>query len=168
MGLVSAGAAGATLTNDAPVHSAAFAAEAGYRIAVLVQGGIESAQLQLHPADMGPVTVQIVVEGQTAQVQLSALQADTRQALEASLPQLASQLRESGLTLTGGGVFEQAPQQQGASQQATSDNQDRGSRQGQADSGRGTATQPAPAPENTRTVRTAADLQRRGVVDLVA
>ncbi len=96
-----------------PVSSPAFAAAAGYRIAVMVQGGVETAQLQLNPAGMGPVRVQIAVDGQNAQVHLAAELSDTRQALEAALPQLASQLRDAGFTLTGGGVFEQParPQQ---------------------------------------------------------
>ncbi|WP_043820736.1 flagellar hook-length control protein FliK, partial [Rubrivivax gelatinosus] len=51
--------------------------------------------------------MQIQVEGNNAQVVMAAQQADTRQALEQALPSLASALQEAGLTLTGGGVFEQ-------------------------------------------------------------
>jgi flagellar hook-length control protein FliK len=40
-------------------------------------------------------------------VNMSAEHAQTRQALEQALPTLASALRENGLALTGGGVFEQ-------------------------------------------------------------
>ncbi len=149
-----AAATDATAVIEAPVTSTAFAAEAGYRIAVMVREGVTSAQLQLNPAEMGPVTVQIVVDGQSAQVHLAAAQADTRQALEASMPQLASSLREAGLTLTGGGVFEQAQQQPGAQQNAGSGNA-RGGRQG-------------PGDETPRTARGGSGWQPRGMVDLVA
>ena len=67
--------------------------------------------LQLNPAEMGPVSVQITVEGQQAQIAFHAVQADTRQVLEQSLPELAAALRDQGLTLSGGGVFEQSQQQ---------------------------------------------------------
>lgn len=164
LGTAPAATASAELSTriDSPVNSPAFAAEAGYRIAVLVREGVESAQLQLNPAEMGPVTVQIVIEGQTAQVHLAAAHADTRQALEASMPQLASNLRESGLTLTGGGVSEQAPGQQGNAQDGGS-NGDRGSREGNGNrNGNFDAQRAAPA------ARGGSHGPRRGVVDLVA
>jgi flagellar hook-length control protein FliK len=58
---------------------------------------------------MGPVAVQIVVDGSQAQVSFHAAQAETRQALEQSLADLAAALQSQGLTLAGGGVFQQAP-----------------------------------------------------------
>jgi flagellar hook-length control protein FliK len=79
------------------------------QLSVMVRDGLHEARLQLNPAEMGPITVQIQLEGQSAQVTLVAEQAPTRQALEQAMPTLASALREGGLTLTGGGVFEQAP-----------------------------------------------------------
>ena len=157
---------------DSPVSSATFAAEAGYRIAVLVRKGIESAQLQLNPAEMGPMTVQIVVEGLTAQVHLAAAHADTRQALEAAMPQLASNLRESGLTLTGGGVSDQPPRQQGSLQDGGTGNE-RGGRNGAGSdsgngSGNGAGNSSPDAQRAAHTGRGGSAGPRRGVVDLVA
>lgn len=127
-----------------------FGPQLGAQITTFVRDGLENARLQLHPADMGPVLVQIQLDGQTAQVHLSAEHPLTRQALEDALPQLASQLREAGLTLSGGGVSEQA--QQG--RQAPSDQP----------SGRTASAEPArPAPLEARQ-----PVARRGVVDLVA
>lgn len=131
--------------------SAAFAPELGAQISTFVRQGVERAQLQLHPAEMGPVTVQILVEGAAAQVRLWAEQPATRTALEQAMPTLAGQLRESGLTLTGGGVFEQAPQTpEQAWHEALQD-------KGQAPH----AAAPAGA-------ALAAPVRRRGVVDLIA
>jgi flagellar hook-length control protein FliK len=61
--------------------------------------------------------VRIALDGSGARVDFQADLAQTRQAIESSLPALASALREAGLTLTGGGVFQQPqgqPSQQGA------------------------------------------------------
>lgn len=92
----------------APLHSPGFAPELSARVSLLAGQGVERAELQLNPADMGPVSVRIAVEGQQAQVSFHAAQPDTRQALEQSLPDLAAALRAGGLTLTGGGVFQQS------------------------------------------------------------
>jgi flagellar hook-length control protein FliK len=92
----------------APLHSADFAPELGARVSLLAVDGVQQAELQLNPADMGPVSVQIVVDGSQAQVSFHAAQAETRQALEQSLPELAAALQGQGLTLSGGGVFQQA------------------------------------------------------------
>lgn len=109
------GPAGARYELHAPVHSPGFAPEMAARLSVAAADGIQQAQLHLNPAEMGPVRVQIVLDGQQAQVSFVAEQADTRAALEKSLPELAGALREQGLTLSGGGVFSQ--QQQTASGQ---------------------------------------------------
>lgn len=92
----------------APLHSSAFAPELAASVSLLAVDGVQQAELQLNPADMGPVAVQIVVDGSQAQVSFHAVQAETRQALEQSLPDLAAALQGQGLTLSGGGVFQQA------------------------------------------------------------
>ena len=97
----------------ATVGSDEFAPALGARISVLVRDGIEHARLNLNPAELGPIEVRIELDGQRAQVDFSAAHATTRQALQDAVPALASALRESGLTLTGGGVFEQPREQRG-------------------------------------------------------
>ena len=97
----------------APLASKEFAPALGAQMSVLVRDGIEHAQLKLNPADMGPIEVRISVDGSQAQVDFSAAHAQTRQALQDAVPALATALREQGLTLTGGGVFEQPREQRG-------------------------------------------------------
>ena len=53
---------------------------------------------------MGPVSVQITMDGTKAQIDFGADVAATRHAIEAGLPELASALRDAGFTLAGGGV----------------------------------------------------------------
>ena len=91
-----------------PVTAPEFAQELGLRMSVLAQGGVQHAELHLNPADMGPVSVQIVIDGSQAQVEFGADVAATRAAIEAGLPALASALQDAGFTLTGGGVSQHA------------------------------------------------------------
>jgi flagellar hook-length control protein FliK len=130
-----------------------FAAAIGVQISVLVRDGIQAARLQLNPAELGPVTVQLALDGTAAQLHLAAEQAPTRQALEQALPVLAGALREAGFTLSGGGVFEQP-------------RQDRGPGQAPDDARRAGSAPAAPGAGPAATDM--APLRRRGVVDLVA
>jgi flagellar hook-length control protein FliK len=105
---------GATLTIHAPVGSAAFADEVGMRAAGLAQSGITQAQLQLNPADLGPVQVHITMQAGQASVWFGASHADTRAALEQSLPRLRELFAGAGMPLSDSGVFREPPQQQQA------------------------------------------------------
>ena len=91
-----------------PVDSPDFAQALGAQVSVLAGNGVQRAELHLNPAEMGPVSVQIVVDGGQARVEFGADFAATRQAIENGLPELASALRDAGLTLTGGGVSQHA------------------------------------------------------------
>ncbi len=130
-----------------------FASQLGAQLSTFVREGVQHARLELHPTALGPVTVQIQLEGLQAQVHLSAALADTRQALEQALPQLAGSLREAGLTLSGGGVFEQPRQ----APQAPPPSPTRDTRRH------------APLEEDgVKSFAAAPTARRRGVVDLVA
>ena len=139
----------------APFGSNEFAPALGSQLSVMVRDGIDHAQLKLNPAEMGPIEVRISIDGTLAQVDFSAAHAVTRQALQDALPTLAGALRENGLTLTGGGVFEQTREHRG-------DTHPDGSR-GQSGGRGGHAT------EATALTASTARLPRaRGVVDLYA
>ena len=100
-----------TVTEDrlsAPLGTRDFAQELGARVALFAKGGIEHARLNLNPAELGPIALQLALDGTQLRVDMSAALAATRQALEQALPGLAGALAEAGLTLSGGGVFEQA------------------------------------------------------------
>lgn len=104
-----------------PFAAPGFQQALGYQISLLARDGIGQAELHLNPADMGPVSVQITMTGDQARVDFGADLAQTRQALEAGWAELASSLKDAGLTLSGGGVSDharerQAPQGQAASQ----------------------------------------------------
>jgi flagellar hook-length control protein FliK len=104
---------------QAPVGSREFAPALAGQVSIMVRDGIEQAQLKLNPAELGPIEVRIRIDGTQAQVDFSAAHAATRQALQEAVPALAGTLRENGLTLTGGGVFEQPRDPRGESRPDT-------------------------------------------------
>jgi flagellar hook-length control protein FliK len=142
----------------AAVDSPAFAPALATQVRWLVRDGLQQAQLSLNPAEMGPVTVQIVLDGREARIDFRADLALTRNAIESSLPVLAAALDESGLRLAGGGVHDGQMSQH----QHRAMPQD-GARPGVA--GRGTVALDDETP--ARTTRAAAG-PARGLVDLVA
>ena len=92
-----------------PLDDPRFAQALGTQVSVLARDGVHEASLQLNPAEMGPVSVQIVLEGTQARVEFGADTARTREVIERSLPELAAALRDAGLTLTGGSVSQHQP-----------------------------------------------------------
>jgi flagellar hook-length control protein FliK len=91
-----------------PATAPEFPKELGVQISVLAKDGVQQAELHLNPADMGPISVQIALDGTQAQVNFGADSAATRQIIEGGLPELAAALRDAGFTLSGGGVHQQA------------------------------------------------------------
>lgn len=134
------------------------------QVSVLVKDGVQQAELHLNPAEMGPIAVQIAVDGSQAQVDFAAATGATRELIETSLPMLAAALHEAGLTLAGGGVFEHGRHARNAGQgdaQSSSQSQRGGQRggPGQGSSGIEGAT---------ATQSVARRVAVRGAVDLYA
>jgi len=78
-----------------PNWSHALAAQ----VQVLTAGNIQSATLRLSPEHLGPVEVHIEVQSAQVNVSFSATHAETRSALEQSVPVLRAMFAHSGLTL---------------------------------------------------------------------
>jgi len=137
-----------------PLDSPGFGAALGTQVSVLVRDGVQTARLQLNPAELGPIAVQIALDGSAARVDFQADLAGTRAVIEASLPALAGALQEAGFTLAGGGVFQQTPGRQGQGDAPAQPGQPRGN------DGNG---RQADLPASAVPLRT-----QRGLVDLVA
>jgi flagellar hook-length control protein FliK len=103
----------APLLLSAPVDSAGFPQALASQLTTLARDGVHEATLQLNPAEMGPIAVKIVLDGAQAQIDFAAAHARTREAIESGLPSLAAALHGAGLTLAGGGVYEQHPGRDG-------------------------------------------------------
>lgn len=76
----------------------------GERISWLMQQGLGEATIELHPAELGALTIRIETQGQQAQVHILAAEPAARALLSQCLPQLRDLLGASGLTLTKGQV----------------------------------------------------------------
>jgi flagellar hook-length control protein FliK len=93
-----------SVTVVTPATSPEFNEALGVQVGVLARDGVQHAELHVNPADMGPISVQIALDGTRAQVDFGADSLATRQIIESGLPELASALRDAGFTLAGGGV----------------------------------------------------------------
>lgn len=140
-----------------PVTSPDFPETLGVQVSLLARDGLQHAELHLNPAEMGPISVQIALEGTRAQVDFGADSLATRQIIETSLPELASALRDAGFTLAGGGVSQHAASQQGQA------GRDDGRQGGSGNSRRIAAPAEAAAPVRRATVK-----MSQGGVDLYA
>ena len=168
------------------LYSPDFAPAMGAQVTLFARNGVHQARIELNPAEMGPISVQIEMKGSGARVDFQAEQAGTRQVIESSLPALASALRDAGMTLTGGGVFQpdvtQAAPQNSAGFNANNGGMDNGQAGGQSGSqgsnqagnhaggqrgnGRGAGADDGSNFGTTSTVRLAN--AQRGLVDLIA
>jgi len=99
-----------------PPQSPTFGPALGHQIDVWMKGGVQHAEVQLSPQDLGPIRVRIEMDGAQARVQMSADVQSTRDALQQAMPQLSEQLGQVGLSLSGGGVSDQPSFQQSQAQ----------------------------------------------------
>ena len=82
-------AAPAQATLPMPPQAPTFAPALGHQIDVWMKGGVQHAEVQLSPQDLGPIRVKIEMDGAQARVQMSADVQSTRDALQQAMPQLA-------------------------------------------------------------------------------
>ncbi|RZI84440.1 MAG: flagellar hook-length control protein FliK [Rubrivivax sp.] len=115
-GEVQAAAPRASDTLATPMGSPEFPQALAERVGMWVKAtgedGTLSAELHLNPAEMGPISVKISLDGQTAQVDFAAATLETRRAIEETLPMLSAALDDAGFSLGGSGVSDQTAQQQ--------------------------------------------------------
>ena len=146
-------------------QSPTFAPALGQQIDVWMKGGVQHAEVQLSPQDLGPIRVRIEMEGAHTRVQMSADVPSTREALQQAMPQLSEQLGQVGLSLTGGGVSDQPAFQQS---QAQANNAGAG-HGGSGNAGRPALGGAAGGGEDIAMASAARQqAQRRGLLDLYA
>jgi flagellar hook-length control protein FliK len=88
-----------SLLLDVPVKDAAWGDQLGQRIQLMASHKLQSAEIRLTPAELGPLRVQVSVDDGVTNVTFHAQHAVTREAIEQALPRLRELLAESGLTL---------------------------------------------------------------------
>ncbi|WP_434990958.1 flagellar hook-length control protein FliK [Xanthomonas melonis] len=122
----------------------------GARLSWLADQKIGHAHIKLSPSEMGPVEVRLHLEGDKVNASFTATNADTRQALEQSLPRLRDMLGQNGFQL---GQADVSQQQHGQS----------GNRNGGGSEGNGLTLDDSPAVGIPSVV-----LRQRGLLDAYA
>lgn len=92
------------------------------QVTLFTRQGQQSAELRLHPEDLGQIQITLKLDDNQAQLQMASPHGHVRAALEATLPTLRTALAESGIQLgqssisSGGENFAQQQQQSGQQQ----------------------------------------------------
>lgn len=104
---------------SAPLGSHEWQQNISQHVTLFTRQGQQSAELHLHPEDLGQVQISIKLEDNQAQLQMVSAHSHVRQALEAALPMLRTSLAENGIQLGQSYISSEsfAGQQQQASQQ---------------------------------------------------
>ena len=113
---------------SAPISSAVLSAPLGshewqqtlsQHVTMFTRQGQQSAELHLHPEDLGQVQISLKLDDNLAQIQMVSPHSHVRQALEAALPTLRTSLAENGIQLGQSSISSEsfAGQQQSFSQQ---------------------------------------------------
>jgi flagellar hook-length control protein FliK len=87
-----------TVSVHADVDSADFPQGVADKVFLAVDNGWSSAKLSVNPPQLGPIELQIAVQGAHAQIAMSTHSAVTREALESSMPRLRDMLNSQGFT----------------------------------------------------------------------
>jgi flagellar hook-length control protein FliK len=83
-----------------PVGHPGFADRFAGEIGTLALRGIEQAEIVLNPRELGPVRIELSLNGEAARIAFSAAQPETRHAIEQTLPVLKDLLANHGLMLS--------------------------------------------------------------------
>ncbi|XUO87159.1 flagellar hook-length control protein FliK [Halomonas sp. KM072] len=110
-----------------PVSSPAWPSQLGQQLVHITQlGGEQQVKMNLHPAELGPLSISLKMTEHGAQAHFLSAHAQVRQVIEHAIPQLRDILAEQGIMLTDTSVGEQSTQQQAFAQQ----NSDAGTQHG--------------------------------------
>jgi flagellar hook-length control protein FliK len=143
-------------TVTSPMGSEAWQADLGNQLVAMIENGDQTAVINLSPAELGPVQIDVAVHEGEVSVAFAAQVADTRAAIEASLPKLKEMLAGEGLSLTNSNINNMLS---GFSQQRSPS---RGGEERLSQRGR------FAEPEAIVLVQTAPNRVRRSLVDLYA
>lgn len=100
-----------------------FASSMATHLRVIKNQGGGEAKVNLHPAELGRMSVSVITEGSETKVAFTVETAQAKQAIESNLPRLREMLEQAGLSLADSDVAEQKHQSR-----ADTDSEDRSPR----------------------------------------
>lgn len=113
---------------SAPLGSHEWQQSLSQHVTLFTRQGQQSAELRLHPQDLGQVHISLKLDDNLAQLQMVSPHSHVRAALEAALPMLRTQLAESGIQL---GQSSISSESFAGNQQSSGQQQQTGRAQGQ-------------------------------------
>ncbi|NLS53833.1 flagellar hook-length control protein FliK [Hafnia alvei] len=108
---------------NAQLGSSEWQQALGQQILMFNRSGQHSAELRLHPQDLGSLQISLRIDDNQAQLHMASGHSQVRAALEAALPQLRTALADSGIQLGQSSVGSEAQPQWSGGQQNASDRQ---------------------------------------------
>lgn len=96
--------AAASASVHAPLGSSSWPKEFSQQVSWLAKSDIQLASLTLNPPELGPVRVELQLNGAETTAHFSSPVHEVRQAIEGALPELKSLMEASGLSLTDASV----------------------------------------------------------------
>ena len=102
-----------------------FASSMATHLRVIKNQGGGEAKVNLHPAELGRMSVSVITEGNETKVTFTVETSQARQAVEASLPRLREMLEQAGLSLADSNVSEQNRQSRANDEPASVQNRGR-------------------------------------------
>ena len=118
---------------SAPLGSHEWQQNISQHVTLFTRQGQQSAELRLHPEDLGQVQISIKLEDNQAQLQMVSAHSHVRQALEAALPMLRTSLAENGIQLGQSNISSESFAGQQQQQQQASSQQQQASRSASGD-----------------------------------
>lgn len=95
-----------------PLNDPRWSQQLGERVVWLARGDIQNAQININPAQLGPIQINISLNGDQMSANFVAAHQEVRQALEDAMPRLRDMLSGAGINLGQANVGAQTQQQQ--------------------------------------------------------
>lgn len=96
---------------EVPVNQPGWGEAVGNRLMMMVNGKVQSANIQLNPAELGPIEIKVSVNQEQATVNFVSNNAAVRDAIEEAFPRLKEMFTQNGLSLSDANVSQQSSQQ---------------------------------------------------------
>ena len=106
---------------EVPVTQAGWGEAVGNRLMMMANGKVQSANIHLNPAELGPIEIRVNVNQDQVNVHFVSSNALVREAIEDAFPRLKEMFVQNGLSLNDADVSQQSPQQGHASSGKDSD-----------------------------------------------